>query len=170
MFNGIEGITQVGFVVNDLDAAANRWFQRGAGPFRAFREIDVPLVYRGQPATFKLSLALGHCDGVQIELIQPLDNQASVFRDRFPDGWPEEGLHHLGMIASDYDRFVQAHVDQGRAVVMSGIFSGYRFCYIDTRDTLGFMLEAFEKTASLLSCFGEIRSMGEEWDGKSAYA
>ena len=135
------------------------WTLRPTGGSSAERALFAP----SARLTFRSSIG-------GIELIQPLDNQASVFRDRFPDGWPEEGLHHLGMIASDYDRFVQAHVDQGRAVVMSGIFSGYRFCYIDTRDTLGFMLEAFEKTASLLSFFGEIRSMGEEWDGKSAYA
>lgn len=169
MFYAIKEISQAGFVVDDLDAAVERWFKRGAGPFRAFRNLDVPLVYRQQPMTLKLSLALGYCDGVQIELIQQLDDQASVFRDRFPDGWPEEGFHHFGMIAGDYDRFVKKHLDEGHALAMEGTFSGYRFCYIDTRDKLGFMLEAFEHTPSLLEFFGEIRALENGWDGTSAY-
>ena len=170
MFFGIETITQTGFVVDDLDAAADRWFRRGAGPFRAFHAIEVPLIYRQQPTSLKLNLALGHCDGVQIELIQPLDDQPSIFRDCFPDGWPEEGFHHLGMIAGDYDKFLQTHADQGKLPVMEGTFSGYRFCFIDTRDTLGFMLEAFERTESLLSFFDEIRALGKARTGATPYA
>lgn len=169
MFYGIKEIAQAGFVVDDLDAAAERWFKRGAGPFRAFRDLDVPIVYRDVPITLKLSLALGYCDGVQIELIQPLDDQPSGFRDRFPDGWPEEGLHHFGMIANDFDLFVEKHVNQGHAIAMEGTFSGYRFCFIDTREKLGFMLEGLERTPSFLSFFQEIRDLEIGWDGKTPF-
>ena len=162
MFNGVEEIVQTGFVVDDIDRAIDRWTARGAGPFRVFRDIEVDLTYRDRPAMVKLHLALGQFDGVQIELMQPLSEAPSIYHDSFPDGFPEEGLHHVGMIASDYDLFVEKHAKEGRPLVLNGVFSGYRFGFIDTRDTMGFMLEAFEKTPSLLAFFDEIKELGHQ--------
>ncbi len=170
MFNGIGTIVQAGFVVNDLDKAVERWFGRGAGPFRAFRDIEIPLFYRQRESNLRLNLALGQCDGVQVELIQPLGNSSSLFAECYPGGYPEEAFHHFGMIADDYDLFVAKHAEEDRPLVMNGEFSGYRFGFVDTRDRLGFMLEAFERTPSLLEFFGEIENLAQEWDGKSPYA
>ena len=170
MFWGVENIVQVAFVVRDLDAAVRRWVSKGAGPFRDFGKIDVALYFRGDPVTVSLSLALGHCDGVQIELVQLHDAEASVFRMSFPDAWPEEGLQHVGMIAADYDRFVDSWAAEGKPLIMNGSFSGYRFGFIDTRDTLGFMLEIFEKTPTLTAFFAEIANLKAGWDGESPYA
>lgn len=169
MFKGIENVVQAGFVVNDLDSAVERWFRRGAGPFRAFRDIDISLFYHQQQSSVRLNLALGQCDGVQIELIQPLGDGPSLFAECYPSGYPEEAFHHFGMIADDYDRFVEQHASEGRSLVMNGEFSGYRFGFVDTREMLGFMLEAFEKTPSLLEFFGEIDGLARQWDGANAY-
>lgn len=169
MFNGIAGIAQAGFVVNDLDAAVERWFQRGAGPFRAFRDLEIELTYRSQPSQLKLSLALGQFDGVQIELIHILDDRPSLFSECYPGGYPEESLHHIGMIADDYDAFVQKHAEERRPLVMNGEFSGYRFGFVDTRAPLGFMLEAFERTPSFTAFFSEIEALGATWDGTNAF-
>lgn len=169
MFKGIENVVQAGFVVNDLDSAVERWFRRGAGPFRAFRDIDISLFYHQQQSSVRLNLALGQCDGVQIELIQPLGDGPSLFAECYPGGYPEEAFHHFGMIADDYDCFVEQHANEGRSLVMNGEFSGYRFGFVDTRETLGFMLEAFEKTPSLLEFFGEIDGLTRQWDGVNAY-
>lgn len=169
MFKGIENIVQAGFVVNDIDRAVERWFRRGAGPFRAFRDIDIPLFYREEQSSVRLNLALGQFDGVQIELIQPLGDELSLFAECYPDGYPEEAFHHFGMIADKYDQFVEQHASEGRMLVMNGEFSGYRFGFVDTRETLGFMLEAFEKTPSLLQFFDEIEGLGKQRDGQNPF-
>ncbi len=169
MFKGTEKIAQAGFVVRDLDEAVDRWFRREAGPFRAFRDIEIPLFYHQQESSVRLNLALGQCDGMQIELIQPLGNGPSLFAECYPNGYPEEAFHHFGMIADNYDLFVEKHQEEGRPLVMNGEFAGYRFCFVETRKTLGFMLEAFEKTPSLLELFGEIDALGDTWDGTNAY-
>ena len=169
MFKGIENVVQAGFVVRDIDAAVQRWSQKGAGPFRVFRDADIPLFHHQRESSLRLNLALGQCDGVQIELIQPLGDAPSLFSECYPGGTPEEAFHHFGMIADDYDQFVAAHQAEGRPLVMHGEFSGYRFGFVDTRDTLGFMLEAFEKTPSLLAFFDEIEALAGQWDGINAY-
>ena len=74
------------------------------------------------------------------------------------------------MIADDYDRFVESWAADGRPLIMNGAFSGYRFGFLDARETLGFMLEVFEKTPSMLAFFGEIGGLATNWDGKSPYA
>jgi hypothetical protein len=159
MFSGVQGIVQAGFVVDNLDRAIERWTVKGAGPFRAFHDIEVDLFYHGEPAKVRLNLALGQFDGVQIELMEPLSEAPSIYHDSFPDGFPEEGFHHFGMIADDYDRFVANHAAEGRPLALNGVFSGYRFGFVDTREQLGFMLEVFENTPALLEFFGEIKAL-----------
>ncbi|MGD9663786.1 MAG: VOC family protein [Novosphingobium sp.] len=170
MFKGTEKVVQAGFVVRNLDEAVERWFRKGAGPFQAFRDIDIPLFYRMEESSVRLNLALGQFDGVQIELIEPLGPGPSLFAECYPDGYPDEALHHWGVIADDYDAFVETHAAEGRPLVMNGEFSGYRFGFVDTRNSLGFMLEAFEKTPSLLDFFQKIETLGKTWDGQNPYS
>ena len=55
MFKGTDKIAQAGFVVSDLDEAVNRWFQRGAGPFRAFHDIEIPLFLHQRESSVRLN-------------------------------------------------------------------------------------------------------------------
>lgn len=115
MFWNIDEIAQTGFVVDDLDRAIDRWHGKGCGKFTVFKDLEVPLVSYGNEVTFKLSIALGQFNGVQIELIHPLYAQNSVFTDRFPDGWPsgDDGFHHLGLVSNNFDNSSSKLISDG---------------------------------------------------------
>lgn len=160
MFWGIKEMVQTGFVVDDLDTEIARWEEKGAGRFLTFKDIEVPLNFRGKDAVLKLSIALSQFEGVQIELIQQLDRQPSPFADSFPETWPtgESGFHHVGMISSDFDLTCAKMTEAGYALAMSGAFGGYRFAYFDTRETLGFFYEIFEDNEAMRGFFAQIRN------------
>jgi len=159
MFTGSQSITQMGYVVDDLDREIRRWNEKGAGNFLVYKDIRVPLKYRGNDTTLHLSIALSQFDGVQIELVQQHDRVESGFLDAFPDSWPtdDNGFHHVGMISADFDRTCAQLEDEGHVNAMSGEFGGYRFAFYDTRSKLGFFLEVFEGNDAMRAFFETIR-------------
>lgn len=80
-------IRQLGFVVHDLDRALDYWTKTlCVGPFFCLRGV-VPenWQYQGQPSPApSVSLAFANSAGMQIEIIQPLDEHPSVWRDFLP--------------------------------------------------------------------------------------
>ncbi|MDI6029287.1 VOC family protein [Corticibacterium sp. UT-5YL-CI-8] len=103
-------ITQIAYVVVDLDAAVTFWARHmRVGPFRILPHIQyVESEYRGAFAEFDLSLALAWRDGVEIELMQ-LHSKGPCIIDHAPACG---GVHHVGIrtanIAEDERRLVAA--------------------------------------------------------------
>ena len=92
-------IRQVGYVVRDLRKAIDHWVQvADVGPwFLAENLAYEGFAYRGVPGQLKLSVALANSGSLQLELIQPLDQAPSMFREFLDAG--QEGMHpvhHLG--------------------------------------------------------------------------
>ena len=89
------GISQIGYVVRDLDAATGHWAGRlGVGPW--FKVDPFPVrnfLYRGQPSASTWALALSYSGQVQIELIQPTNDEPSMYRDFLQAG--HQGVQHL---------------------------------------------------------------------------
>lgn len=160
MFKSIESIDQIGYVVEDLDTEIRRWNEKGAGTFLTFRDLQVPLQYRGQDAVQHLSIALGQFDGVQIELIQQHDRAPSIFTDVFPDQWPaaDNGFHHIGMTSSNFDATCAQLTAEGHVNAMCGEFGGYRFAFFDTRSKLGFFYEVFEGNEAMRAFFDSVKN------------
>ncbi len=91
-----EGIFQTAFVVEDLDAAIQHFSSRlYVGPWTILRDVDPRgAVYRGLPALATLHVAFGFGGHMTYELVQPVDDAPSVYRDVIEDrGY---GFHHFG--------------------------------------------------------------------------
>lgn len=77
------GVMQTAFVVQDIRASIKH-FQRdcGAGPFFLLDHFLGPdQLYRGAPSTADVTIAMSFAGHMQIELIQPLDEHPSVYRE-----------------------------------------------------------------------------------------
>ena len=97
------GVAQTAFVVPDLQAAIARWTRdMRAGPFFVLPHFLVPgQVYRGTESKADITLAMGFAGHMLIELIQPLDDQPSVYQETIRKrGY---GFHHLGIACADVD-------------------------------------------------------------------
>lgn len=137
-------IYQTGYVVKDLKAAVERWQRTtGVGRFDYIRHVQVDGgLYRGAPTTIDFSVAVAQTATMQIELIQQHDTQPSCYRDVFPGGG--EGLHHVAILATDFDSELARYHAAGHVSAYGGSYQGKRFVYIDTVASLGIMVELVE--------------------------
>jgi len=76
-------VKQVAYIVKDIDATIEHWQQQhGIGPFLINRELS-PLAnafYRGEKCgKLPINIAFSYIDGMQLEIIQPLHAQASLW-------------------------------------------------------------------------------------------
>lgn len=162
-------IVQMGYVVTDLDAAMRHWHETcGVGPFFFTRHITIEDGrYRGEPTALDFSGALTYAGDVQVELIEQHDDLPSCYRDLIAKG--RSGLHHVGVIAEDFDADLSRYRDAGFPVAFSGVSGGMRFSYIDTSERLGIMVELLEEVPGLHERFAAIRDAARDWDGTAPY-
>lgn len=157
---------QMSWVVDDLKQAIGVWRERtGVGPFFVIENIQPEAVkYRGQDNALVFHVALAQAGPIQIELIQQVSNGPSAYRDRFAQG--EEGLHHLAVIVTDYDREVALYREQGCVPATEAIFGGTRFAYIDARKAPhGCMIEVMEDNPAIRGLFRTVADAAQDWDG-----
>ena len=159
-------IVQYAYVVNDLDAAIERWVETvGAGPFFVSRNHrGREHTYRGTPDSAVFSYAFGQAGPAQIQLIQCMDDSPSVYRDMYTDG--AEGFHHVACLvpAADMPAEVKRFTDAGFEIG-STLHSYVPVAYIDTRSALGFFVELHGLNDDVEELFREIREAHEQWDG-----
>ncbi len=138
-------ITQMGYVVADLDAAMERWKTTvGAGPFERLNHVEVvDGLYRGTPTNVDISVAIAEVGGIQLELIEQHNDVPSCYRDLFAAG--EEGLHHVAVQPADFDAEVARYEALGCPQAFGGLYEGARFVYMDTSGSLGIMVELVER-------------------------
>jgi len=142
------GPSQVGILVDDLEAALERYDSLwGGGPWQCYRYAadTVPsLTYRGRPGAYSVRIAF-NTTMPQIELVHPLAGP-SIY-----DEWIERdgpGLHHLGFWVDSLAEAVASMEAVGYTVTQSG--GGYGldgdggYAYFDTERDLGIVVEAIE--------------------------
>src|SRR5438067_1058718 len=95
-------IIQHGYVVRDAANEARRWAEQlGVGPFY-ISESDVEnYVFHGRPAKLRLRIAFSYWDGDQIELIQQVSAEESLYSHSIRTA-PGK-LNHVAVRVADID-------------------------------------------------------------------
>jgi hypothetical protein len=109
----IGGICQTAFVVRDINAAIDHFIRDcGAGPFFLLPHfLTEGQVYRGTPSMADVAIAMGFAGHMQIELIQPLDDNPSVYRETIEARG--HGFHHVGIACRDVDAMLPGYLARG---------------------------------------------------------
>ena len=132
-------VTQLGFVVSDLDEAMNAFggaWQRPEIPPDAFQDI----VYRGGTAVLDHLVALSDGGPPQLELIQP-GGGSNIWQEWLDDG--RAGIHHAAVEVPSALAVVDEMERSGYPPVLSGRFGGSgEFAYFDALAACGFYVEA----------------------------
>jgi catechol 2,3-dioxygenase-like lactoylglutathione lyase family enzyme len=159
-------VMQVCWVVPDIDLAMKHWTETmGIGPFFLFRNLKLNTVqHRGKPVEVEFSVALAQAGGVQIELAEEVSDGPYAYSEVFPKG-SEGGLHHIAIYVADYVAAMRHFTDQGFEPSVEGLFGDMHFAYVDTRSTLGCMVELIEHNPLQDEIFGRVASAAEDWDG-----
>ncbi len=145
--SGIElkKLTQVAFVVKDIDAASKR--------FADLLGMDVPkpiitdtedkahTKYRGKPTPARAKLAFFPLGQVTFELIEPIGG---------PSTWQEaldeqgESVHHIAFEVNDMDKVLEWLDKKGYPTIQTGDFTGGRYAYVDTTAAFTTIIELLE--------------------------
>jgi len=131
MFNGIY---QMGFVTDDLDAAQARLGKRfGITQFRVKRDPQ------------RLSTAHAYAGDIMVEIIQPGPDAPAVYHEDVPTGGAVR-LHHLGHMVPDMETWKEIEnivAREGWDTPLKGsVMDGnLHFLYVDARADLGYYQE-----------------------------
>jgi hypothetical protein len=159
-------IVQMAYVVKDIRAAIDWWVRDcHVGPWFFLERFASPgQRYRGEPSMAAVSLAMSFAGHVNIELIQPLDDLPSVFKEVVDRrGY---GFHHLGIAVSDVDRERAVYEARGYVVAFEApVPSGGAVYYLDDgHDEHGFV-ELIPATAGMNEMFTRFWQAAIEWSG-----
>jgi len=160
---GSTPLTQSCWVVPDLDAAMASWNAMGVGPFFHFTLDVAEATHRGKPARLYARVACAYAGPMQIELIEPLGDGPSVYRDVVPAGG--SGFHHVCRAYGGYDEAIASLTAQGCEIAMSGTMGPIRFAYVDTRALIGCMYELVDESDMATKMYAHMRAESERWDG-----
>jgi len=155
---------QLGFVVDDVVAAATRWATVfGVGPFAVLPRRTTTVTYRGREIEQETQLATAQAGPVQIELIQPFSDGPNIFRDLFPPG--SSGFHQLCTVTHDFDGKRARFETLGYEIAGSVDARGHRVAYIDTVAEFGFFTEVVAHRDDFIAQLAANARECEEWDG-----
>jgi hypothetical protein len=160
-------LIQTAFITKDIHASMREMTRTlGVGPwFLRERGVFPRQVYRGQPATTALAIAMGYAGDMQFEIIQQLDGSPSVYREVAErNGY---GLHHFGVAAEDYEASVAHYAKAGFTLVYEAeVVHGARVGYFDTQGALPAMIEVIEFRPATRAMFDGFRDAARGWDGR----
>ena len=159
-------IEQLGYVVDDIAPSMEHWVRTlDVGPFFYLPRPPLnDLRYQGEPTAARIAVAITYSGDLQVELIQPLDDHPSPYRD-FRQSWGS-GLHHVARFTDHYDADVATYLARGVRPCFEGrgLTPEQRFSYFDTGSHSGTVSELVEATG-FRDFFAFMRGACESWDG-----
>ena len=159
-----DGITQIGYVVRDLDRAIANWIQTyGAGPFFVSHFKVDGHEYRGQPAKVDVRVGVAYSSSLNIELLQPMLPGPSIYHEILDARG--EGIHHFWRRCSDFDAEIARLTALGHPVVAGGPLPGIGKSYfVDTLETFGVFTEVQELSDAVYVALDEMHRAHLSWD------
>ncbi|MFF3147412.1 VOC family protein [Streptomyces sp. NPDC057927] len=157
-------IAQIGYVVRDLRASMEHWVAQGVGPWFYMDPVRLDhFRYRGVDSDMRMAAAVANSGDIQIELIQPLDDAPSLYKDFLDSG--REGAQHVAYWSRDYQDLYDRSLSLGYTVAQEGSISGGRFAYLDTEKDSGTVIEISDIGGAKGEIFAALRDLSAHWDG-----
>jgi hypothetical protein len=159
-------LRQLGYVVKDIQVAMKYWHDvNGVGPWYYIDRVPMARFdYKGKPSALEMSIALSFSGGAQVELIQPRNDEPSLYNDFLDAG--QEGLQHIAYWPEDYEAAKAQAVAQGLVVGQEGDIAGRGgFIYYQTAGHHGTCVEFAEFNAYRQYQFAEMERVCRAWDG-----
>jgi len=170
---GLEKVHQVGLVVPDVEAAAEKLEEQGFGPF--FIATGSPVFWREKDETRSVSgkMGLAYHEGIELELLEPVKGSDFYTRSLDPDG--RIVVQHLGFLVKGVDNWADKAANSGLPVWVRGQLKAWPsttdFAYLEPLKESGLIMEfinwrimgiSFSPPPKLLKTVGHL----EKWTGK----
>lgn len=158
---------QIGYVVGDIDAAIETWLKIGVGPWFAMRGLELTSIFRGEPVSYRSSLAFSNIGDMQIELIQQHDDVPTIHQEFLasPNTDPS-GYNQFAWWAEDLAATRKAVVDAGWEIVWEGVpGQGAGYFYAQAPGVPTHILEFMELNEQTQGLAALVRGAATDWDG-----
>lgn len=156
-------ITQIGVVVEDLDASIKRWIDTmGVGPWTVFRNVRLNGQYRGEDTVVMMDVGLSYQGETQIELIHVTNDAKCPYHD--DSGKALAGLHHLAWMVDDLDALLANAANDGLNILFRAESPGTRVAYLEAPGEDGLLFEYIE-SASTRELIKQGIVATRDWDG-----
>lgn len=161
-----DGIMQMAYIVEDIHAAIDEWVTKlRVGPWFLLDHFtgERP-VYRGEPSQADVAIAMAFAGHMNIELIQPNDDQPSVYKELIDTkGY---GFHHWGLASAAVDEDVKRYEAMGmEAAFRAGVPTGGDVVYMDTHELMPGFIELIPATPLMEQAFTGFYRASLSWDG-----
>jgi len=161
-------IIQTAYVVKDIRASIDWWVKSAnTGPwFLLDHLLADDHVYRGKKSTADVAIAMAFAGSMCIELIQPLDDNPSVYKETIDlRGY---GFHHLGLAVSDVDAEIETYRAKGYEVAFrAAVPTGGAVAYLDNGVNDPGFLELIPVTPGMDETFTAFWRASQGWDGSN---
>jgi methylmalonyl-CoA/ethylmalonyl-CoA epimerase len=138
-------ITQVGIIVQDIEAKTRAWAEVLGLPVPEIMITDTyeraQTEYNGQPSNARAKLAFFHLGQVDLELIEPIGTK-STWQDQLDEHG--DSLHHIAFKIKGMPEKVAYLETRGLKLVQRGEYPGGRYAYVNGIAQLGAILELLE--------------------------
>jgi len=140
-----KGHYQNGYVTRDIERAMELASSRfGLSDYVMFDPAELTVATPGGNRAYRARMALAWSGGLQIELIEPLnDDTRELYRDALaPDASDFiPRFHHVAVRRQTLEELQRAIAGIGVPLLMEGEVPGFVFYYVDMRQQLGHHVE-----------------------------
>ncbi|MFD8818458.1 VOC family protein, partial [Streptomyces sp. NPDC059627] len=164
--NMFGSIAQIGYVVRDIHASMENFTRAGIGPWFHLKGVRPgDFTYQGKPSDLVMDVAVANSGDIQIELITPVNDAPSMYRDFLAAG--NEGVQHIAYWSENYQDLYDRALAAGFTVGQEGRIGGAdgRFAYLQTEHHPGTVIEISDAGGSKKVVFDLIRLAAANWDG-----
>lgn len=163
-------IAQLGYVTRDIDRSMRMFHDlMGIGPWFHFSN-RMDIVFETRAVSIDTRVAFANNGATQVELIQQLDGERSMFTAFLADVRVKlHGLQHYGFWVDDHDAAVRAAVDRGFVELQSTSVARGRVIYFRDPDTAELAIEFAESTRGRAAMRRMVREAAIGWDGAEPY-
>jgi Glyoxalase/Bleomycin resistance protein/Dioxygenase superfamily len=161
-------VAQLAYVVEDLEASIEHFIRDlGAGPFFVIDHFLQPglQTYRGQVSTADVRIAMGFSGQTWFELIQPLDDEPSIYQEAIiRRGF---GLHHHGIAVHDVEAARVGYEARGwKECFRSPVPTGSDVVYLESGDpAVPVFVELLPASPGMDAHFTSFWKAALDWDG-----
>lgn len=159
---------QLAYVVKDMAAAVKYWTEvMRIGPFVVIEKSrgDRDIFYRGNSTPIDFKVAFAYMGDVQIEFIQPTDDEPSIYKEFLDSG--REGFHHVAYWPKDFPAAC-AHLEANGFNEISSVRmkdGTLNVAYYEAPPGMGSIVEIVPLTAERQAYFSRIQRLSQSWDG-----
>jgi hypothetical protein len=162
------GIMQMAYIVKDIRQAIDEWVDKlHVGPwFLLDHFTGVNPVYRGQRSQADVAIAMSFAGHMNIELIQPNDQNPSVYKELIDrQGY---GFHHWGLASSDVDADIRRYEKMGSKLAFrAGVPTGGDVAYMDAGTAVPGFVELIQTNPIMERVFTGFHGAALAWDGSN---